>query len=134
MPWLPRSLVAITTGLVVSIAHVVCACPFAKARPAELKPEASHRCCEHRRQVPAAPVSPDSPDHPCPHCDGGLAAPLAKAVDCQVSAELRDDAVIASMPALVSDAPVGPNAFSSAPATDSLSPPTLLRLHCALNL
>ena len=133
---------AVATTLVVAVAHLACVCRAAQvvpAPPAADPVQSAHRCCES--ETPAAPSAPaDEPGHDgnCRHCAGlaAAAAPEAKASGefAGVAAALSPFAfaadVLGATPAAAAEV-FGGTASIPPPA---LPRPTLLGLHCALNL
>jgi hypothetical protein len=136
MPARGHKFTAVATALIVLVAHVLCVCRSVSATPAAAAEAAAHTCC--KQDPPPAPQHPaHDPDRHCSHCDG-IATPALTP---------NDGGAAHHLPAFHL-APLGTNTAAAA-ALASLepsrvaaharglpvvSPPTLLRLHCALNL
>jgi hypothetical protein len=132
---------AVTTALLVLVAHALCVCrtaAAARAVPADAGERAAHACCNQ----PSQPDPKPAPDHPshhsdghCSHCDGPavVVAPAGPDTGPALSPAYQLDTVWAT----------GADEFAtlrSAAVTAQfvepafVSTPTLLRLRCALNL
>ena len=129
---------AVTTALLVLVAHALCVCRTAAAsRAVPADQPAAHACCNHQPQSDPRPA-PEHPSHHgdghCSHCDGlAVVAPTGADAGPAHSAAFQLEAVrTASADAFASLQHSSAEAAFVEPAF--LSPPTLLRLRCALNL
>ena len=129
---------AVTTALLVLVAHALCVCrtaSAARAVPADVP--AAHACCKQPSQPDPRPT-PDHPSHHgdghCSHCDGlAVVAPTGNDTGLAFSPAFQLDAVwTTSADEFATPQRSAAEAAFVEPAF--LSPPTLLRLRCALNL
>lgn len=127
------------------LANLACVCRVAAAasHPAgqstEARPQAKHACCSRTEPIPR-----EDPGHPparedrnCPHCGTSLltlerpAQPDATKLEPAGWGDFADALFVAGLPCL----PDHRSQFCAAGPLQQLPPaPTLLALHCALNL
>jgi hypothetical protein len=132
-----RKFTAVTAALAVLVAHALCLCRTATAAAAtHPNANAAHHCCKHD----SPDKSPPSDGHPrhsdghCRHCDG-FAAPALKAGDGSLAHATLLDAVAADFGTRDGTGlQVSGLHRAAAHIPEFSSPPTLLRLCCALNL
>ena len=140
--------VALAAAAAVFMAHLACACHVSRAGTSlasDARAEqhgasrAAHACCKHESPAsrqPAPAQQQDGHKGHCQHCNG-LNAPLFMA-NTQVS--VSSSPVVE--PVFLASLPTGSGLAGDRPAVPGISPcgaglfhpPTLLCLHCALNL
>jgi hypothetical protein len=126
---------AVVTALVVLVTHAMCVCRSMAAAVHAVAPANAHLCCTNQDKP-----APDSNDHParhegsCRHCDG-IAAPAVKAAEHGAADALALSLVAPPVvdASSLDSLPLSPARSKARPA-EFFSPPTLLRLCCALNL
>ena len=134
-----RRLTAILTAFVVLSATSYCACAGAMAR-ADVKNAAAaddgHACCRKDAQS-QRPIDSDAPaghNDACRHCGGLTAAKPAGGTNAGVAPNGPLAIDLSATPAVLTSAVSNHSAINSGPSPAACSKPSLLNLHCALNL